>query len=911
MIGSRLGPYEITAKLGEGGMGEVYRATDGKLRREVAIKVLPTGVADDAERLARFEREAQLLAQLHHPHIASIFGLEESAGVRALVMELVEGPTLADRLSAGPIPPAEALRIARQIADALEAAHGKGIIHRDLKPQNVKLTADGQVKVLDFGLAKAMEMPGAGGSATASPTLLNSPTLTAAGTQLGVILGTAAYMAPEQARGGAVDKRADIWAFGVVLWEMLTGASLFAGDTVTDTLAGVLKTEIDLDALPAESPAAIRRLLRRCLERDPKNRLHDIADARIVLDEVLSGGATDEAEEPERRPARSPRQAILPWILAGALAVGLAAALFLRPASGRSGHPGGRTRLALEVAVPPGQILNEDSALALAPDGSAVVFSATDPMSGPQLWLRRLEGFESVPLRGTQGAALPFWSPDSRSIGFFRTGDGTLCRYDLASGGVEVLAGVGAGPIPGGGPGSRGASWGADGTILFAPSVNSRIQRLMPDGTIEDATVLDPSILDGSHRFPSFLPDGRHFVLTVWSNNLETAARVGGVYLASLEDGIERRLTSDASQALVAGPDLLLVRRDGALVALTLDPETLEVKGAPRKIADAPLYWAASGGLVASATFAGDLAFALDTGARGGRLVWLGRDGDPVGTVGEERLGVAELALAPDGRHYAVMAVGAAGGNILVGDERRGVLDRLTPEGIDSSAPVWSPDGRWLAYVTEAEGSLSIYLQEADGSDEAELLLSDPQRGFVGSSWSADGRYLLLQSSAKGDSRTDLWIYDFSEGGARELLADQSAALGEPTLSPDGRWLAYTSDESGNPEVFVRPFPGLDRRWKISQGGATSPHWSRDGRELLFTGLADGSIQAVDVAVGAGGLEVEAPRPLFTPVPRPLALAPAPDHDRFLAGVLPADARQEPIRLILGWRSAPGSETSP
>jgi hypothetical protein len=908
MIGSRLGPYEITAKLGEGGMGEVYRATDGKLRREVAIKVLPAGVAEDADRLARFEREAQLLAQLHHPQIASIFGLEESGGTRALILELVEGPTLADRLLQGSLPIEDALSIARQIAEALEAAHGKGIVHRDLKPQNVKVRADGRVKVLDFGLAKALDpVAGTSGSATVSPTLLNSPTLTAAGTQLGVILGTAAYMAPEQARGAAVDKRADIWAFGVVLWEMLTGASLFAGDTVTDTLAGVLKTEIDLGALPAGTPAAVRRLLRRCLERDPKNRLHDIADARIVLDEVLAGRAEGEAEGSPTRPAGIRWTSVLPW----AVAASLAALLLLRPAGDGTGGAGERSRLALEVALPAGRMLAEDSGLALAPDGGAVVFSAEDPVRGSQLWLRRLDDFEPQPLRGTEGAALPFWSPDSRSIGFFRAGDGSLHRYDLVSGGVEVLAAIGSVPVPGGGTGGRGASWSTDGTIVFAASTNGPIQRLGPGGAIEDVTVLDPSILDGSHRFPAFLSDGERFVVTLWSNNLETAARVGGVYLASLENGLERRLTPDASQAFVAGPDRLIVRRDGALVALTLDPGTFEVRGAHRKIADAPLFWAASGSVVAAANLAGDLAFALDTGQGGGRVVWLDRDGEEVGAIGEERLGIGDLALAPGGRAYAVESVGPTGGNIWVGDERRGVLDRLTPEGVDSSDPVWSPDGRRIAYVNEAEGSFGVHLQEADGSRAAELLLADPGRDFVPSSWSADGRYLLLDSNAKGDFRRDLWVYDFQEGGARELLGGRSASLTQAVLAPDGRWLAYVSDESGNPEVFVRPFPALDRRWKVSQGGADSPHWRRDARELLFVGLADGVIQVVDVAPDADGLEISAPRQLFVPRQRLLALAPAPDHDRFLAGALPADARQEPIRLILGWRSAPGSETSP
>jgi hypothetical protein len=506
MIGARLGPYEISAKLGEGGMGEVYRATDTRLKRDVAIKVLPAAFTEDRERLARFEREAQLLAQLQHPHIASIFGIEESGGVRALVMELVDGPTLADRLEQGRLSVDESLSIARQLAEALEEAHERGIVHRDLKPQNIKAAAEGKVKVLDFGLAKAMD-PAAGSAASAadlarSPTIMNSPTLTAAhGTQLGVILGTAAYMAPEQARGGAIDKRADIWAFGVVLYEMLSGRQLFAGETVSDTLAGVLKTEIDWNALPTETPPAIRRLLRRCLERNPKNRLHDIADARIVLDDVASGRLE---EGPVGRAERVEKRAVWPFV-AGAAAAGLALGALL---AGMLGVPGGAAEIAvphaeLEIAAPAGHQFV--SGLALSADGRRLALVARGQDGRTALWVRSLDAPEAKMIPGTTDARYPFWSPDGRRLGFFA--QNRLKVTDLMGGGARALADTGATTD------ARGGSWGAGDRIVYAPTFIGPMYAIdAGGGEAEPATRIPEGSDLGTQRFPSFLPDGRRYV---------------------------------------------------------------------------------------------------------------------------------------------------------------------------------------------------------------------------------------------------------------------------------------------------------------------------------------------------------------------------------------------------------------
>jgi eukaryotic-like serine/threonine-protein kinase len=887
--GRKLGPYEILSLLGAGGMGEVYRATDTKLKREVAIKVLPEAVGQDPERLARFEREAQILGSLNHPHIAAIHGIEESTPVKALVMELVDGGTLQDRLDSGPIPVEEALPIARQIADALEAAHEKGIVHRDLKPANVKITPEGVVKVLDFGLARALDPA----ESTSSPDLSHSPTITHQATAAGVILGTAAYMSPEQARGGRVDKRADIWAFGVVLWEMLAGKRLFQGETVSDTLAAVLKTEVDFSALPKATPPAVLQLLHRCLERNPKNRLRDIGEARITIDEVLAGPGEEAPAFAAPRGVRSRWQTALPWLLA----VGLGALWLLRYERAPAGAAV-PTR-ALEFSLPPGGLLTDDPSLAFAPDGSAIAFTALDAAGRPRLWLRHLDRFDAAPLNGTENASYPFWSPDSRSIGFFRDTDETMDRYDLATAAVEVITKVQYG--------GRGAAWGADGTILFAPSSNSPLERVAATGgKVTEVTRLDPKVLDGSHRFPVLLPDGHHFLFTFWSNQLDAASRFGGIYLGSFEKGLERRLTPDLSQAILVGGDRVVVHRDGALVGLPFDPRTFAITGGGDKITDQPRFESSSGVVSAAGTPGGDLAYALASGRTAGQLVWLDRQGKPEGTIGQERLRVGLLALASDGRSFAAQAISASGMNIWVGDDRRQVINRLTPDAVDSSNPVWSPDGRRIAYSTEAEGSESVHVQEADGSRAAELLLSRPDRNFEATDWSADGRDLFLQSSAKGSVRFGVWIYDFEKHAARELLAEPSASLGEATLSPDERWLAYTSDESGNPEIFVRPFPALDRKWKISQGGALHSHWRRDARELVFVNLADKAMMAVDVAPRRDGLEVGIPHRLFAPGSGLLAIAPAADHSRFLAGIIPGDIPSEPVRVLLGWRRAVG-----
>jgi len=585
LIGTRLGPYEVTAKLGEGGMGEVFRATDTKLQREVAIKVLPEAFVEDAERLARFQREAQLLAQLHHPRIASIFGLEEAGGVRALVMELVDGPTLADRLAAGALELDECLRVAKQIAEALEAAHEKGIVHRDLKPQNVKLTGDGEVKVLDFGLAKAMDPVNAtSGSPTASPSLLHSPTLTAAGTQLGVILGTAAYMAPEQARGLAVDKRADIWAFGVILWEMLTGRRLFEGELVTDVLAAVLRQEVDLDALPVGTPARLKRLVRRCLERRPKERLHDVADARLVLDELLAGERDEVAPVAAEIPRRSAFASALPWLVAVA-ALAVAGIVSLRAPAAVEVEGAGAVELAL--APPAGGELRIESNRgwgAVSPDGRQVVFSASTPQ-GSGLFVRPLDRAEARLLPGTADGFYPFWSPDSRWVAFFEAG--SLRKVEVAGGLPERICDASWG---------RGGSWSENGWILFSPTGGGSLSRVRAEGGEPiPVTALDAGAGEDAHYWPIWLPDGERFLYFIRSVRRENQ----GIYLGHVPaSGLateRQRLVASASSGLYARgrrgePDRILWVQGETLLARVFDAGSETLTGATDRIAgDVPI----------------------------------------------------------------------------------------------------------------------------------------------------------------------------------------------------------------------------------------------------------------------------------------------------------------------------------
>ncbi len=892
MIGSRLGPYEVTAKLGEGGMGEVYRATDTKLKRDVAIKVLPAAFTEDKERLARFEREAHLLAQLNHRNIASIFGLEESDGVRALVMELVEGPTLAERLAAGPLPLAESLSISLQIAQALEEAHEKGIVHRDLKPQNIKASIEGKVKVLDFGLAKAMD-PVAGASSAAdlarSPTLLNSPTLTAVqGTQLGVILGTAAYMAPEQARGGALDKRADIWAFGVVLYEMLVGRSLFAGDTVTDTLAGVLKTEIDHAALPAEVPPAIRRLLRRCLERNPKNRLHDIADARIVLEEWLSGrrdevpaaGGIAAVPPPSSARERVAWAAAVLGLLLGVGGVWLALRGPPAPAPATT-----RFTVSQEKA---GFI---DGYPALSPDGRLLAFALAEPNGQSALWVHDFDTGAARRLAGTEGAQDPFWSPDGRFLAFFARAE---LRKVEAAGGVPLT-------ICAGGGDPRGGSWGAGGDILFTSISAAGLSRVSASGGAPElASELDRTHGEQSHRYPWFLPDGRHYLFTVTGNPAQA-----GIWWGELGAPERQRIFPDVSRAAFDERGYLVFVRQGTLLAQRFDPERGELSGEPAQIAErvgsdaqrtAKFFFTVSS--------SGDLALRTGT-QQPNQLGWFGRGGSALGILASKGT-FSEPALSPDGRRVVVGLTSddGVGGLWLFESAGQDRGTRLTFGPDAAETPIWSPDGSRVVYSSPRANGYALFAKAASGAGGEELLLEVGTSAWI-DDWSRDGRALVFERYSEATG-ADLWLLPMT--GERKPVPYLETATNEAhgTFSPDGHYLAYGSDETGVPQVYVQTVPLSGSKWQISTAGGDQPAWRADGRELYYVSarreLTAVAIRSLDPFV-AGEARVLFPLaiPTLAITGNRIFYAATGDGQRFLVNSLVGEESEPGIRVTLNW----------
>jgi Tol biopolymer transport system component len=889
MIGTRLGPYEITAKLGEGGMGEVYRATDSKLKRDVAIKVLPQAFTEDKERLARFEREAQLLAQLHHPNVASIFGLEVADGQRALVMELVDGPTLAERLSAGAIPVEESLAIARQIAEALEAAHEKGIVHRDLKPPNIKLTADGTVKVLDFGLAKAMD-PVAGSTAATdlahSPTLVNSPTLTAAGTRLGVILGTAAYMAPEQARGGAVDKRADIWAFGVVLYEMLAGGSLFAAETVSDTLAGVLKTEVDVWRLPATTPAAIRRLLRRCLERNPKNRLHDIADARLVLDDVLAG-RTDESSTAAAAPGRSRKASWLGWTVAALLAIALAG-LALR---GREPAPR-RELYRFTIAASSGVAIDGGAGnSAISPDGRRVVFVGGDAEGRQGLWIQSLDEIRARLLAGTEGASYPFWAPDSRRVAFFA--QSKLKRVGIDGGRIDVLCDA---------PEGRGGAWGRAGTLVFAPEVSGPLSAVPEEGGVaRPVTRIEESERAISHRNPSFLPDGKRFVFIA-----DPGANIaeGRVYLGSLDGGEARLLYSSRRAPVFAAPGFLIDAIDDRLVARPFDPAAGELRGEPQRLEETTPQYVNTQDRAASVSESGALLVAAEEG-RGSKIVWLDRRGRRQGEISLPKERFFGPRLSPDGRRLAVVAsAGTERGDLWLVDLETEQASRLTFHAGWEHYPVWSPDGSRIVFQTNRSGVHDLWIRDLRSGEERALYASatawKTPRSWVGGT--------LLFGSTERKTGFDLSLYhpDRPDEPPVPVVASPASER-DGVISPDGRWLAYVSSESGRDEIYVVSLPDARIKHQMTTGGGSHPLWTRGGRELVYATPAV-AIASIPVtpgdALAFGGSETlfPAPRASFSSGGLDSFFDVSADGERFVV-IEPEGQESQALIVVTDWRA--------
>jgi Tol biopolymer transport system component len=897
MIGQQLGPYSITAKLGEGGMGEVWRATDSRLDRQVAIKVLPAAFVADPERLARFEREAKLLAQLHHPNVASIFGLEESEGGRALVMELVEGEELSARIARGALPLDEALPIALQIAEALEAAHERGIVHRDLKPANIKLRADGAVKVLDFGLAKALD-PATGASSTVdlarSPTLAghglaNSPTLTVGhGTQLGVILGTAAYMAPEQARGGAVDKRADIWAFGVVLHEMLTGRSLFAGPTVSDTLAAVLKTEVDWSALPPATPQSIRALLRRCLDRTPRNRLHDIADARLVLDDAIAGRT--EPGDPGAAIAAPLRRGASRWSWFAGFALG-AVTLAVVAWAWRAAAPAPRPEvLRFAISAASGAAVYGGAGnSAISPDGRRVVFVGNDADGRQGLWVQELDQIPARLLAGTEDATFPFWAPDSQRVAFFARG--MLNRVSLLDGRVDAICAAAEG---------RGGSWGRSGTIVFAPVSTGGLAAVAEAGGVpRPVTRIETPEQEISHRFPSFLPDGRRFVYIA---DPGAGTDEGRVFVASIDGGPRRLLYRSHRAPVYAAPGYLIDAIDDRLVARRFDPESAEVVGEPVRLAEETPTYVNTQDRVASVSESGTLLVA-SAESQQQKLSWLDRRGRSLGEVPLPKGRFDLPRISPDGSRVAIVAQGVKDTemDLWIVDLATEQASRLTFAAGSETYPVWSPDGGSLAFQTNRRGPNGLWIQPATSRGAEQALYESAVAWKVPTSWVGDTLAFGTQDAATG---FDVWLLrPVRPGVAPVPLLRSAASEGNGAVSPDGNWLAFDSNESGRVEVYVVSLPDARVKYQVTTEGGSYPMWTQGGRELTYL-TAGYSIAAVPVALGdslAFGPAVALfPRPRSRSGGSGVGLDVTPDGSRFVL-LEPANDGGHTLIVVTNW----------
>jgi serine/threonine protein kinase len=873
--GTRLGHYEVTAPIGAGGMGEVYRATDTKLKRDVAIKVLPEDVANDRDRLARFEREAHVLASLNHPHIASIYGLEESDGVPCLVLELVEGQTVAETLKEGALPVDKALDLARQIVSALEVAHEKGIIHRDLKPANIKITPEGTAKVLDFGLAKAFVDESAELSGDASL----SPTLTMAATRAGVILGTAAYMSPEQARGKRVDKRTDIWAFGCVLYEMLTGRQAFPGETASDSIAGLLGREPDWQALPSSTPLKIRELLERCLRKDRRDRLHDIADARIEIDEMLadpSGAATISSVPSAQGTARKARwRLVLPWTLVAMLAVLLGVRILQQPVSQDSPE--------WFAIVPPNSNSGVGLQPAVSPDGSAVVFRAQNDAGATTLWVRSFGSASSRELSGTESGFQPFWSPDGRSIGFIEWGElAKLKRIDIADGTVEVLADA---------LGFGGGAWNADGRILFAPTNESGLF-VVPVSGGQATRVTQTESVGIYQACPYFLPDGKHFL---FRGGQDYAA--AGLFLGSLDTPQVKRVGDIRSCAEYV--DGYLLFGDGDTVfARRFDADTAEFLGEPVRVANGV---GSLDGLYVFSASRDVLVFAGGSVSNEKQLVSLDRQGRRLGTLGisGEIIGFAlspdETTLAFERRDPATNTI-----NVWTADVATGVPVRFTSD-FESGCPVWSPDGSRILTTSWTD---RYSIKGVVNGEIEELPHGKGESGWP-MDWSSDGKYLVINRDDQVTG-SDLWILSLAgEGPATPLIQSQYNEW-RAHVSRDGRWIAYDSDESGRHEVYVQSFPDLGRKVRVSVDGGTLPIWRKDGRELYYV-RADGAFMVAKVAAGASGLTISGPQMLFqAPEHIPEArrqYAVLDNGERFIFNEVDAEQSPRSIAVIKNWQS--------
>jgi serine/threonine protein kinase/Tol biopolymer transport system component len=902
--GARLGPYEILAAIGAGGMGEVYRARDTRLGRDVAIKILPDQFAVDADRVARFQREAQVLASLNDPHIAQIYGIEEVSGARALVLELVDGPTLADRIAQDPrgIPIDDALAIARQIAAALEAAHEHGIVHRDLKPANIKLTQDGIVKVLDFGLAKALGQADGGHYSNVHPPmdLSASPTITspAMATHMGIILGTAVYMSPEQAKGKPADKRSDIWAFGCVLYETLTGRRAFDGEDLTDVVAAVVRGEPDWSALPTDLPAHVRTLLKGCLEKDRKARLADVAVIRYILDQGSSPPVQREISPPRRQ--RVPRVALAAIGVLATLALGAAAVAVWRPWDVEPARSG-PIRLTADIGADASLSDVFGASAILSPDGTHVAFATASSASGQGtgLYLRRLDQLQATLLAGTEGAQNPFFSPDGKWIGFFAAGK--VKKISVTGGSVVTLCDA---PI------GRGGSWGDDGWIVFTPAAaaGTAMQRVSSEGGTPEKT-FKPAEGESTHRWPQVLPGSKAVIYT--SPTILGNFNVASIVAQALPNGTRKVLVTNAFYGRYVASGHLLFVRDGTVFAAPFDVERLEVTGPAVPVIEGARSNSQSGGAQFDVSSNGTLVYIA-----GAALVdsvpirWLDRSGK-LSVLRSVPSNWSNPSFSPDGRRLAVDIHDGLQSDIWIYDWERDTLSRRTFHPADDARPVWSPDGTRIAFASRRDdpSAFNIYWQKADGTGEAERLTTSKNPQWP-SSFHPNGRVLaIFESSPAGP--TDLKMVPIEgdentgwKAGTPTVFLNAPYQESSGMFSPDGKWIAYMSNEGGRNEIFVQPYPGPGGKYQISPGSADDPTWSRTASEFLFLNTTELRLMVMPYHVEGSTFVAGKPVPLnetrISGRPRPPSrdLDLHPDGQRFVVAGTESEEAQRLDRVV-------------
>ncbi len=874
--GTKLGPYEILSPLGAGGMGEVYRARDTRLDRTVAVKILPSHLSEDQESKQRFDREARTISSLNHPNICTLHDVGHQNGTDYLVMEYLEGETLADRLRKGPLPIEQVLRYAIDICDGLDKAHRCGVTHRDLKPGNIMLTKVG-AKLMDFGLAKT-SLAGAASASNLNVTASTPPgshPLTAQGT----VIGTFQYMSPEQVEGKPADARSDIFALGAVLYEMATGKRAFEGKTATSAMAAVLERDPPpITSLQPMTPPAFERLVKACLAKDPDDRWQTAHDVKLQLRQISEAGSqvTASAMVVPARKRRNP----LPWVIAAVFAATAACMLLLFYQANRKQLP----TLRVEINPPDKMQFNlsgdHGGPAVISPDGRYIVFSAYSS-SGAQLYLRALDSTTPQPLTGTEGATFPFWSPDSRSIGFFT--DDKLKRIEVNGGTPITICNSALG---------RGGSWGPDGTILAALSYNTGISRVPASGGTPTLVTTLNGVAYSSHRWPWFLPDGKHFLYVAVKHNAPTSPETA-VFFASV-DGKENRLLLHTFSSAIYASGHLLFQRENSLVAQKFDPSSGTLSGDPDTLIENVQFDAGLWRMNLSASDDGMLAYASGSSSGTEMLVWYDRNGKRLGTVGEQSE-FFDLDLSPDEKQLATTELNTATATVWVHDLENNRQSRLTFSGGAHLTPIWSPDGKEIAFTSNQQAAISVKALGSSAPERTLLSSSSPMYQAL-SDWSHDGRYLMYEQGA--GFNVDLWVYPFF--GDHKPFAYTSAAS-RGTFSPDGRWVAYVGQEAGRPEIFVAPFPWTGAKWQISNRGGASPRWRSDGKELFYFDL--NGITAVEVDGSGSAFKIGSSKLLFRLPMRGIIAreySPSKDGQRFIA-ISPSEGSSQSLTLVQNW----------